>query len=80
MATKRPGSGARHEDRDAGLPAAPGPADLLPRRGDVAGISRQHGDVQPADVDAELERVGAHDTEDLACPQASLDGPASLGR
>ena len=70
--------GRRDEDRDRDVLAPPGAPDLLPRGGDRAGIAGEDGDVEPADVDAELERVRAHDPEDLAAPQALLDG-APLG-
>ena len=41
--------------------AAAGPAGPLPGRGDRARVAGQHGDVERADVDAELERVGRDD-------------------
>ena len=47
------------QDADARLLAAPRSAELLPRPGDRARIAREDGDVEGADVDAELERVGA---------------------
>ena len=49
-----------------GSGAAAGAAGLLPERGDRARIAGEHGDVEVADVDAELERVGGHDAEHLA--------------
>ena len=67
------------EDRDArALPPA-GPPELLPGRRDRARIAGQDRHVEPADVDAELERVRGDDAEDLAVAQAVLDRPA-LGR
>src|SRR4029079_12248452 len=73
-------SGARgDQDRDARALAPPGPPELLPCRGDGSRIAGQGRHVEPADVDAELERVGRDDTEDLAIAQAVLDRPA-LGR
>ena len=63
----------RDEDRDARVLAPAGPPELLPRRGDRARVARQDRGVEPADVDAQLERVGRDDAEDLAVAQAALD-------
>ena len=68
------GTGAGHQDGHADVLAAPGAAHLLPGAGDGARVAGQHGHVQPADVDAELQGVGADDAEDLAGAQAGLDG------
>src|SRR5262249_61959449 len=67
----------RHQDR--GRPPAPpaGAPGLLPQRGDAAGIAGEHGDVEVADVDAELERIGRDDAEHLALAQTLLDRPAT---
>ena len=69
------GARARDEDRDADVPAAPGAAHLLPRRGDRAGIAGQDRGVEAPDVDPELERVRRDDAEDVARPQPGLDRP-----
>ncbi len=64
-----------HEDRHA-RPLAPArPPELLPRGRDRARVAGQHGDVQPPDVDAQLQGVRGDDPEDLAVPQATFDGP-----
>ncbi len=67
------------QDRDARPVAATRPAELLPRPGDRARVARQDRHVEPADVHAELERVGRHHAEDLAVAQAAFDRPP-LGR
>src|SRR4029079_3651760 len=73
-------SGARgDEDRDARALAPACPPELLPCRGDGSRIAGQDRHVEPADVDAELERVGRNDAEDLAVAPAMRDRPA-LGR
>ena len=69
----------RDEDRDARARPPAGPPELLPGRGDRARVAGQDRHVEPADVDAELERVGGDDAEDLAVAQPALDRPA-LGR
>ena len=69
----------RDEDGHArALPTAGSP-ELLPGRRDRARVAGQDRDVEPADVDAQLERVRGDDAEDLAVAQAVLDGP-TLGR
>ena len=69
----------RDEDRDARPRPPAGPPELLPGRGDRARVAGHDRHVEPADVDAELERVGGDDAEDLAVAQPALDRPA-LGR
>ena len=70
------GRARRDEDRDARALAPARPAELLPRRRDRARVAGQDRDVQAPDVDAELERIGRDDAEDLAVAQPSLDRPA----
>ncbi len=70
----------RHQDGRRPAAATAGAAGLLPERRDPAGIASQHRDVQVADVDAELERVGRDDAEHLALAQALLDRPAPGGQ
>src|SRR5688500_12786276 len=53
-------------------PAA-GTARTLPRRGDRSRITGEHGDVQGADVDAELEGVGRDDAADEPLAQPTFD-------
>src|SRR3990172_13104108 len=65
----RPGD----EDGHAGLAPPARPAHLLPRRRDRARVAREDGDVQPTDVDAQLQRIGADDAQHFACAQAGLD-------
>ena len=67
------------EDRDAGALPPAGPAELLPRGGHRARVAGQDRHVETADVDAELERVGRDDAEDLAVAQPALDR-AAFGR
>ena len=74
-------SGAAEATRTetAGLVAPARPSELLPRRGHRARVAGEDRHVEPADVDAELERVRRDDAEDLAVAQAALDRPP-LGR
>ncbi len=48
---------------------APGPARLLPGAGDGARVARHDARLQVADVDAQLQRVGAHNAHDRAVAQ-----------
>jgi hypothetical protein len=64
---------ARHHDRGRSAGPAAGAAGALPRGRDGARIAGQHGDVERADVDAELEGIGRHHCTDDAFPQALLD-------
>ena len=64
---------ARHQHRGRLARAPPGAPGALPGRGDRARVARHHGDVERADVDAELERVGRDDGADLAVAQPLLD-------
>src|SRR5205823_4755513 len=74
------GPGARDEDGDARLAPAPRAAHLLPRRGDGARVAGQDGRVQTADIDSQLERVRAHDAEDVAAAEAGLDVASLRGQ
>ena len=67
------GRGRGDEDGDARAPAPSGPPELLPGGRHGARISGQDRRVQASDVDAELERVGGDDAEDLAVAKAALD-------
>src|ERR1700682_6803519 len=62
----------RHEDSHR-PGASTRPAQLLPGRGDSPGVPDQHRGLEGADVDAELQSVGAHHAGDLAVAQAGLD-------
>jgi hypothetical protein len=53
------------EDRDRRVGRAPGAPDLLPRAGDAARIAAEDRRLQPADVDAQLQRVGGDDPAHL---------------
>src|SRR4029077_6331917 len=52
---------------------SPGSSELLPRGGDGSWISDENRGLQAADVDAQLEGVGADDRGDIAVAQAGLD-------
>ena len=56
--------------------AAAGAAHLLPGAGERARVAGEHRGVEPADVDAQLERVGGDDAADAALAQAALDRAA----
>ena len=57
---------ARDEHRGRARGAAAGAAGALPRGGDRPRVAGHHRDVERADVDPELERVGRHDRAHLA--------------
>ena len=78
VAIDRRGRGHEHPDADS-LPTA-GSAELLPGRRDRARVAGEDGRVEPADVDAELEGVGADHAEDLAVAQPALDRPPFRGQ
>ena len=63
---------ARHVHREAGAAAA-GAAPHLAQRRDRAGERHADRRVEVADVDAELERVGGHDRQQVALGQPPLD-------
>ena len=60
-------------------PAASGSPPLLPQGRDRARESDRDRAVEEADVDAELERVGRGDAEQLALDQPPLDVTSLLG-
>src|SRR5207302_119805 len=57
-----------------------GPPKLLPGRRDGAGVADEDGALEAPDVDAQLERVRAHDAGDLARAQARLDLASMQGQ
>ena len=63
---------ARHVEREA-APAAAGAAPLLAQAGDRAGERHADRGVEHPDVDAELERVGGDDAEQLAVDELALE-------
>src|SRR5579864_3674641 len=69
----------RDEHREA-VAAAPGTAPLLAQARDRSGEADRDRAVEQADVDAELERIGRRDAEQLALDEAPLDVAALLGR
>ena len=70
-------AGDEHGDRR--LRFAPGPPGLLPHRRDRAGEAVEHAGVEPADVDAELERGGGDDAPQLAVEQLVFDLASLVG-
>ena len=60
--------------------AAPGASPHLPQRGHRAGEGHAQSRVEVADVDAELERVGGHDGEQVALGEPLLDLAPLHGR
>jgi hypothetical protein len=60
--------------------ASAGAARLLPDAGERGRGADQHRHVQPADVDPQLQRVGADDAAKLAGEERLLDRPALLGQ
>jgi hypothetical protein len=71
---------AGHEHGQRLLLLAPCSACLLPERGDGAREPVEHAGVEPADVDAQLQRVGGDDAAQLAVGQRLLDLAALLGQ
>jgi hypothetical protein len=67
---------AQHAQR--GVPAPPSPTHPLHGRCARARIAGEHHRIDPADVDAELERVGGGDDRGVARAQGSLDFPPSI--
>src|SRR6267378_4348092 len=65
------GRARRHEDADGSRPST-GAAELLPGRRDRAWVTNEHRALQAPDVDAELERVRAHDGGDLSVAKPRL--------
>ncbi len=61
------------------LRAATCASGLLPRAGDGAGVADHEAGVEAADINAEFERVGAGDAEDIAFGKTPLDLAALLG-
>ena len=70
--------GARHEQREA-LAAAAGAAPLLAQARDRAREADRDRAVEQADVDAQLERLGRDDAEQLPGHEVALDAPPLLG-
>ena len=71
---------AGDEHGDGLLALAPGPARLLPERGDGAGEAVEHAGVEAADVDAQLQRRGGDDRPQPPGEQVVLDLPALGGQ
>ena len=70
---------AGDEDGRRRLERPPGPARLLPERGQRAGEALEDDGVETGDVDAELEGVGGGHAEQLPPGQRRLQLPALLG-
>ena len=69
-----------HEHHQRRRAAATRTARLLPDARQRGRRAHQYGGIEPADVDAELERVRAHHAAQRAREQRLLDGPALLGQ
>ena len=70
---------ARDQHRERVAAVAPGATGLLPQRRAGARPAGDEDRVEPADVDAELERVRARHAEEVAVVQRALEGAAVLG-
>ncbi len=68
--------GDEHAERVLGAPA--GPTHLLPEGRAGPGEAGDQDGVEAADVDAELERVGRGQPDEVAAPQRGLERPALL--
>ena len=71
---------ASHEHAERRLPVATGSSHLLPERRPRAGEAHADDGVEPADVDAQLERVGGGQAEQVARAEPVLQGPPFLGQ
>src|SRR5204863_260724 len=58
--------GLRDEDDERFAVLPPHTADPLPGRHDAAGVADEDADIEPADVDAELEGARRHDADEIA--------------
>src|SRR2546426_10768355 len=65
------------EDRHARALPPSSPPELLPRPRDGARVAGQDRDVQPADVDPELEGIRRDHAENLTGAKAAFDGAPS---
>ncbi len=72
--------GGRHEDRHRGGAAPPRPARLLPEGSSAPRIAGHDRGVQAADVYAQLQGVGRHDTVDRPLAQAFFNGAPLRGQ
>ena len=70
---------AGDEHRRGPAPRPSGAAGLLAHRRERAGEAVEHDRVEPADVDAELERVGRRDAEQAAVAEPAFELAALLG-
>ena len=67
------GGRVRHQHRHRRALAPPRAARLLPGRGHAARIAEEHGHVEAADVDPQLQGVGRDDAEHRPVAQPALD-------
>ena len=70
----------RHQHRERVAVPSPRAPGLLPHRSARARVAGQHGGVERADVDAELECVRRRDREQFAVRQLPLELPTILGQ
>src|SRR5439155_6760291 len=68
------------EYHERALLRAPRTPRLLPRPGDGSGVARDDAGIEPADVDAELERGRCGDPEQRTIRQIAFEGPPFLGK
>jgi hypothetical protein len=65
--------GAGDDEQPRRIGAASGATAALPRRHDAAGITDQDRRIEPADIDAHLERARRHDAAQAAAEQRRFD-------
>ena len=78
--TGRAGRRRRRAPRPTRRPVRPARPGLLPHRRERAGEAVEHDGVEPADVDAELERVRGGDAEQLAAREVAFELAPLLGQ
>ena len=70
----------RHEEDQRAVALAAHAAGLLPEARHRAGVAREDADVEVADVDAELQRVGRNDRRDAPLEEVLLELPPLGGQ
>ena len=69
------GATRRHQDRQRPFLRASGAAHLLPNTRNGAGVATQHRRLQPADINAQFQRIGRHHPAHRPAAQPRLNRP-----
>ncbi len=70
--------GPADQNRQGKARSPPRPARLLPGAGNGPGIPPDNADIQPSDVDPELQGIGANHPQNSSVPEPLFDLPANL--